>query len=353
MSLRATCGSLIISGFPGPELDDHTARALESGERGGVILFKRNLPSVDRARAICADVVSRNALPPLIGVDQEGGRVARLPSPFLKLPPMRKLAGLGRELVLRSAQLLGSELRAVGFNLDFSPVLDVDSNPQNPVIGDRAFSSDPGVVADLAVAFGKGLQAAGIHACGKHFPGHGDTTKDSHFDLPEVSASEARLRAVELVPFRAACREKIATLMTAHVVYPALDPDTPATLSKRIATELLRGELEFEGVLFSDDLEMRALADRMTVSESAVRAIQAGCDALLCCEKIDLAEEALAALVREAEKSPAFRARVEEASARMRQLRERTVPDPGPGNPAEVAALQAELVQLAGATETR
>jgi beta-N-acetylhexosaminidase len=346
MSLRSLCGSLIVSGFPGPELDAHTAHALEDGERGGVILFKRNIPSVDAARAICADVLSRNALPPLIGVDQEGGRVARLPSPFLKLPPMRRLARHGEELVRRSARLLGSELRAVGFNLDFSPVLDVDSNPKNPVIGDRAFSSDPEVVADLAVAFGLELQAAGVHACGKHFPGHGDTEKDSHFDLPRVSTPEAQLRGVELVPFAAAARAKIATMMTAHVVYDALDPDVPATLSPRIATDILRHELGFSGVLFSDDLEMRALSDRMPVGESAVSAILAGCDALLCCEKIDLAEAVLDALVHEAEKSESFRARVEAAAARMRELRTRITPEPGPGNPDAVAALETDLREV-------
>lgn len=344
MTLRALCGSLIVGGFPGPELDARTREALQKGERGGIILFKRNIPSVDAARAICADALSTNSLPPLIGVDQEGGRVARLPSPFLKLPPMRELAKRGEAFVRRAARLLGSELRAVGFNLDFSPVLDVDSNPANPIIGDRAFSADPEVVARLAVAFGTELQAAGIHACGKHFPGHGDTTKDSHIELPHVTSSEQSLRTTELVPFAAACRAKIATLMTAHVVYDALDPETPATLSSRISTEILRGELEFEGVLFSDDLEMRALADRMPISESAVRAIRAGCDSLLVCENWDLAEEALGALVGEAERSAEFRARVEDASVRLRRLRKRIRPEPGAGDPARVEAFRAELV---------
>jgi beta-N-acetylhexosaminidase len=343
MTLRALCGSLIVGGFPGPALDARTREALQKGERGGIILFKRNIPSVDAARAICADALSMNELPPLIGVDQEGGRVARLPSPFLKLPPMRELAKRGEDFVRRAARLLGSELRAVGFNLDFTPVLDVDSNPTNPIIGDRAFSAEPAVVAKLAVAFGSELQAAGVHACGKHFPGHGDTTKDSHLELPRVSSSEESLRKTELVPFAAACRAKLATMMSAHVVYDALDPDTPATLSSKIATGILRKELGFEGVLFSDDLEMRALADRMPIQESAVRAIRAGCDSLLVCEKWDLAEEALEALVLEAERSTEFRTRVEKAAERMTSLRKRVVPAIGPGDPAAVRALEAEL----------
>lgn len=349
MTLRQLCGSLIVGGFPGPELDAQTRTALASGERGGIILFKRNIPSVDAARAICAEALATNALPPpLIGVDQEGGRVARLPSPFLKLPPMRTLATRGEAFVRKTARLLGSELRAVGFNLDFSPVLDVDSNPANPIIGDRAFSADPAVVAKLAVAFGSELQAAGIHACGKHFPGHGDTTKDSHLELPRVESSAESLRETELVPFAAACRERLATLMTAHVVYDALDPETPATLSHRISTDLLRDELGFEGVLFSDDLEMRALADRMPISESSVRAIRAGCDALLVCEKWDLAEQAVEALVREAQHSADFRARVEAAAARVHALRASITPSPGPGDVSAVAALEAEIRSFIG-----
>jgi beta-N-acetylhexosaminidase len=343
MTLRALCGSLIVCGFPGPALDARTREALQKGERGGIILFKRNIPSVDAARAICTDALSTNTLAPLIGVDQEGGRVARLPSPFLKLPPMRSLAKRGEPFVRRTARLLGSELRAVGFNLDFSPVLDVDSNPANPIIGDRAFSADPALVAELAVAFGTELQAAGIHACGKHFPGHGDTTKDSHLELPHVSSSEESLRRTELVPFAAACRSKLATMMTAHVVYDALDPDIPATLSSKIATGILRNELGFEGVLFSDDLEMRALADRMPIRESAVRAIRAGCDALLVCEKWELAEEALEALIREAERESEFQNRIQEAATRVQTLRQRIEPHAGAGDPSAVHALEAEI----------
>ncbi len=347
-NLRATAGSLIVGGFPSPTVDPETRRALQAGERGGVILFKRNLPSVEAARALCHEV--RDATPgeasPLIGVDQEGGRVARLPSPFLRLPPMRALAAIGDdELVLRAARLLGSELAALGFNLDFSPVLDVDSNPRNPVIGDRAFASDPGRVADLGVRFGLELQAAGILACGKHFPGHGDTSEDSHFHLPRVSAPRKRLEAVELPPFVRACQQGIATLMSAHVIYDGLDPETPATLSRRIATELLRDELGFRGLLFSDDLEMRALSDRMSIEESAVLAIRAGCDALLICENIALAEQALAALVREAEVDEGFRERLEEAAERVRTARLSAPIRPNPGDPEAVEALEHEIGQ--------
>ena len=331
LSLPQLCGQLLVVGFSGTSLPPALQAALRAGRMGGVIVFKRNLPTLEVAHALnCAALGAAPAdLPPFIAVDQEGGRVGRLPPPFLKLPAMKKLGALGDEALLRRAGgVLGSELQKLGYNLDFAPVLDVDSNPDNPVIGDRAFSADPAEVARLAGALLDGLQGAGVMACGKHFPGHGDTHLDSHLELPFVRHPEARLRAVELPPFRDAVKRGVATLMTAHVVYDGLDADRPATLSPRISTELLRGELGFEGVLFSDDLEMRALADRMSVEESSVAALRAGCDALLVCSDLALAERAHAALVREAERDADFRARCTQAATRGLATRRRFPPRP-------------------------
>jgi beta-N-acetylhexosaminidase len=329
--LRELCGQLVVGGFSGDSLPKEMAGALAQGRRGGVIFFQRNLPSLEAARSLSESVVAAAppGMPPFIGVDQEGGRVARLKAPFLKLPPMRAIGRLDDvALVERVGRALGSELSALGFNLDFAPVLDVDSNPQNPVIGDRAFSADPVAVARLAPALARGLEASGVLACGKHFPGHGDTHLDSHLDLPTVAHDEARLRAIELVPFAEACRARISTLMTAHVVYDAFDPGVPATLSRKICTDLLRAELGFSGVLFSDDLEMRALFDRMSVEESAIGAIVAGCDALLICSDVALQERALEALIREAEKDAGFGERVREAAERGLVARRRAPPRP-------------------------
>ncbi len=350
LSLPVLCGQLLVVGFQGTNLPSELGRVLADGTRAGVIVFKRNLPSLEVAHALNAEVVAAAPveLPPFLAVDQEGGRVGRLPPPFLRLPPMRRLGALGdAELVARVARVLGSELALLGYNLDFAPVLDVDSNPDNPVIGDRAFSADPAEVGRLAGALLEGLQASGVMACGKHFPGHGDTHLDSHLDLPFVRHTEARLRELELPPFREAIRRGVATLMTAHVVYDALDPDRPATLSERISRGLLRDELGFEGVLFSDDLEMRALADRKSVEESAVAAIRAGCDALLVCSDLALAERAHAALVREAERDSAFRERCRQAATRGLTARRRFPPRPAAdasavGGPA-ARALEAEL----------
>jgi beta-N-acetylhexosaminidase len=236
---------------------------------------------------------------------------------------MRQLGQLGdAALSRRAARSVAAELRRYGYNLNFAPVLDVDSNPANPVIGDRALSPDPHVVAELGVAFAEGLAEGGVLACGKHFPGHGDTDVDSHLDLPRVSHSRSRLDAVELLPFRAAARAGIDSLMTAHVVIDAIDPDVPATLSKLAMTDLCRSEVGFEGVLFSDDLEMGALAHLGSIEQTSVAAIAAGCDVLLVCKDEALADRAFGALLREAEGSPAFFARCEESARRVVRLRQ-------------------------------
>jgi beta-N-acetylhexosaminidase len=329
--LPRLCGQILVGGFDGPALTPRFSRALAEGRRGGAILFKRNLPDLPAASALCASIAAAAPadLPPFLAVDQEGGRVTRLPPPFLTLPPMRLLGEIGDlDLIRRAARAVAVELAAVGFNLDFAPVLDVDSNPQNPVIGDRSFGRDPTLVARAGVAFVQGLWDGGVLACGKHFPGHGDTAVDSHFDLPVIGHDRARLDAVELPPFRAAAGAGIATLMTAHVVCEGLDPGVPATLSRAVCTTLLRGEIGFWGVLFSDDLEMAAVAARYTIEESAVASVRAGCDALLVCKSEDLADRAHEALVREAEKDATFRRRCVEAVERGLRVRRQAPPRP-------------------------
>jgi len=331
LDLSRLAGQLIVGGFDGATLPARYEKALRAGLRGGAILFRRNLPSVEAAAALCEQIreAAEPSRPPFIGVDQEGGRVARLPAPFLKLPPMRALGAIGElDLVRRAARAVGRALAAVGFNLDFAPVLDVDSNPDNPIIGDRSFGRDPAWVGACGVAFAQGLEAEGVLACGKHFPGHGDTSVDSHVGLPIITHERSRLDAIELVPFRAAAEAGVATLMSAHVVCEALTPGVPATLSRAICVDLLRGELGYRGVLFSDDLEMAAVAERHAVEASAVLAIEAGCDALLICKDEDAQDRAHEALVRRAERDAAFLARMREAAERVLRARASAPPRP-------------------------
>jgi beta-N-acetylhexosaminidase len=290
-------------------------------------------------------------LPPLIAIDQEGGRVARLGAPVLLLPPMARLSALGdADLTRRAGALLGRQLAALGFSMDFAPVLDVNTNPHNPVIGDRAFGDRPEVVIEQALAFAEGLGSAGILACGKHFPGHGDTDLDSHLALPRLTHTRARLDAVELAPF-AAARGRLPAVMTAHVVFEALAPDRPATLAPAVVRDLLRGELGYDGVVISDDLEMRAIADHYGVEQAACMAIEAGCDVLLICSRVDWYARAHHALCQRARRDAAFLRRLEDAAMRAIALRKTARPAPIMDEralleallPAETRALEAEL----------
>ena len=330
-SLSVLCGQMLVVGLAGKELGAHERRALEAGERGGVVLFRRNIGATMREVAALITAVRTAApadLPPVVAVDQEGGRVMRLGPPAMQLPPMRRVGDLDdEELIQRVAEAQARELAALGFTLSFAPVADVHTRDENPIIGDRAFATTPDRVARLAGAWADGLKRGGILSCAKHFPGHGDTTVDSHLALPHVDRSKADLERLEISAFSALARHPaIDSMMTAHVVYGALDADCPATLSHAVCTELLRGELGFRGVLFSDDLEMKALT--MPTGEAAVRAVAAGCDVLLVCSRADLAETAHEALVREAETSPAFKARCEEAFFRGIEMRRRVPPAP-------------------------
>ena len=330
----ATCGRLILGGFSGTTLTPTYARALASGERGGAILFKRNLFADPlEITSLTSKICEVSVEPTLIAIDQEGGRVARLREPLLRLPPMARLANRARlhddvDFVERVARAQGAELAALGFSTGLAPVLDVNSRADNPIIGDRAFGETAEIAARYALRFAAGLRKGGVFACGKHFPGHGDTSKDSHVDLPVIEHDRERLRRVEIHPFRAAASAGIEALMTAHVVFSSLDPDVPATLSHAICTDLLRGELRFEGVLFSDDLEMRAIAARYTIEESAVEAVRAGCDVLLVCESEEQQTRAFEALVRRAETEPVFYERCREAAARVIALCRRFTPRP-------------------------
>lgn len=332
LSPSLLAGQLIVGGYEGEAPSPRFLRALGQGHRGGAILFKRNLPSLEAAFESCRALLSASSsevAPPFLGIDQEGGRVVRLPPPALRLPPMRTLGRAGDlELASRAARIVAAELRSLGFNVNFAPVLDVDTNPANPVIGDRSFGDRPEVVAQFGVAVARGLQESGVLACGKHFPGHGDTHLDSHLALPSLEHPRERLDRVELPPFRAAIEAGIGSLMTAHIVCEALDPGVPSTLSRKIATDLLRGELGFRGVLFSDDLEMKAIADSYSYEDAAVQAIEAGCDVLLVCRDEDAQDRIFEALARRIEQNPRFRERAEEAVSRSFEERRAFSPSP-------------------------
>lgn len=319
---RRTVSQLFVVGIPGPEVDAATRDFLTEHPPGGIILFRRNVRSAAQLRRLTAALHGFGAgVPPLVAIDHEGGRVDRLPRPFTHFPPAAVVGRAGVRAAEAVGRAMGRELRSAGFDLDFAPVLDVCTNPRNRVIGDRAFATVPVTAARLAIAFARGLQAEGVLACGKHFPGHGSTTGDSHFVLPRVRHSRRTLAAVDLVPFVRWIRAGFPALMTAHVVYPALDPRRPATLSPRIVRDLLRRRLGFRGVLFSDDMDMQAAAGRHPPGRLAVRALEAGCDMLLFCQSPDRARAAMRGVEEAVATGRLDERLVVEALARIQRLR--------------------------------
>ncbi len=303
-------------------MEPATQRTLEDLHVGAVILFRRNVGTPAEIAALTAQL---HALPsqPLVAIDHEGGRVMRLGAPFTQFPPAAAIGRTGdSDIAYRVGRAMALELASVGIDMSFAPVLDVHSNPANPVIGDRAFGSDPALVSEMGIAMMRGLIDGGVIPCGKHFPGHGDTSRDSHLELPVVRRSREQLERTELAPFRAAIAAAIPMLMTAHVLYPALDPDHPATLSRAILTDLLRNQLGFAGVIASDDLEMRAIADHQPINDAAVATLRAGADALLVCQDLNRAVEAFAAIERAVDDGILPAATVTAAATRVARLRE-------------------------------
>lgn len=341
--MRDDIGQLLWVGFEGTEAPAELRAALAAGRYGASIVFGRNLVGggkdasgartpvdldacVALTRGLAQD--APDGTPALVAVDQEGGVVQRVREPATVWPPMmahaRYAAPGDAELAREVGLALGREVAALGFDIDFAPVLDVHTNQANPIIGERAFATDADGVSRRALAFAAGLAAAGVLSCGKHFPGHGDTALDSHLALPRIDHDLERLRRVELAPFFAAARAELPMFMTAHVVFAALDDTRPATMSPRVVTELLRGELGYRGVIVSDDLDMRAISDHYGVAEAAVAAIRAGCDVLLLCRDPAHQEAAERGLVLAAEADSELRRQLGEAAARVRAMKQGT-----------------------------
>jgi len=314
-------------GFEETEVTPDLRAWMQDYRPGGVILFSRNLVSPEQIAKLTNDLQAiAGDIPLLMAIDQEGGRVSRLPSDFTIFPPAATVAQSGStELAYQAAAVTAKELRSVGINMNMAPVLDIHTNPANPIIGNRAFGTAPEQVCKMGAATIAGLHDHRVLACGKHFPGHGDTSTDSHLELPTVHASRKRLEEIELQPFRYAIDHGLQAMMTAHVHYPALDPTYPATLSSTILSGLLRQQLGFSGVILSDDLEMRAILDHATVGNAAIRSLQAGADMLLICKSRVLATETFQALRHAVTSQQLDAAQVEASLARIRAVKQQFV----------------------------
>jgi beta-N-acetylhexosaminidase len=330
-------GQLLMAGFEGRTPSKPVEKLLRTQSLGGVILFRRNLKDPAQVAHLCADLQKRSSRPLLIAVDEEGGRVSRLPEGFTHFPAAAAMAGTGSvKLVYRAAECIAQQLKTVGINMNLAPVLDVNTQPQNPVIGDRAYGTTSTAVSTYGLSAMAALQDNGIIACGKHFPGHGDTTADSHHELPAVAHGIKRLMDVEVRPFHHAIQNGLATIMTAHVLYPALDKAVPATLSKRIVTGFLRGMLKFQGVVVTDDLRMKAISKQHGLGEAAVMVIEAGADLVLICEGEEEIPQVIEALAQAVQSGRLTEARIQQSLGRLQQLRDRFLTKAAPPNPREV-----------------
>ncbi len=335
---RRAAGQLCLVDFPGYEPSAVLERLIADWHLMGAVLFSKNVRSPSQVSQLTDALLSiargAGAPPPWVAIDHEGGAVTRFPAAGAEemlpdapsalprvtpLPSAMALGAAGDPALARAAgRVAGRELRAMGINLNFAPVMDVNTNPLNPVIGARAFGDSPGLVAALGASYIRGLQSRGVAAVAKHFPGHGDTEVDSHLGLPRVDHARERLESVELVPFAAAVRAGVAGIMTAHAVYPALDPSgVPATLSGPVLRGILRERWGFGGLVFTDSMSMRAIADHYGMGDAAVSAVQAGCDVVLALGEEAAAQEILERLAAAIERGEIAGGRLAETRVRV------------------------------------
>jgi beta-N-acetylhexosaminidase len=322
-SLDVAVARMFGFGFDGPVITTEAKTLLDCGA-GAVILFKRNIESPEQVSALTADIKARADRPLPIGVDQEGGRVMRLREPFTIVPSMRAVGKVADESLARDiGKVLGSELRAVNIDIDFAPCMDVDTNPNNPVIADRSLGTTPEIVSRLGCAILRGIQSTSVAACAKHFPGHGDTAQDSHHALPRLPHTLARLEAIELPPFEAAIRAGVASIMTNHVIFEPIDRDFPTTMSRPCLDGILRDRMHFNGVVFSDDMEMKAIAANYGLEQAIIRGANAGVDLFWICHHADVVHQAIDILIAAVKSGAVPMSRIEQANRRLDGLNTR------------------------------
>lgn len=285
MTLEEKIGQMIFGGVEDTVFNDTTRSLIVDYKVGGIILFKKDLDNTEQSVELLNKIKienKNNKVPVFLGVDQEGGRVERLPDEVISLPTNKVIGEQNnKEFSYNIGKVLGEQLNTYGFNLNFAPVLDVNSNPNNPVIGDRSFSNDPDVVSSLGIKTMEGMQAENIVTAVKHFPGHGDTSVDSHLELPTVEKSLAEITEMELIPFKRAIEAGVDIVMSSHILLPQIDSEYPASMSEKIINDLLREQLGYDGVVVSDDMTMQAITDNFDIGKASVDAINAGTDLVI------------------------------------------------------------------------
>ena len=326
MSLEEKVGQMIFGGIEGVELSEKSREMIREDKVGGIIFFKDNLVNANQIVTLLNSIKAENMqqqYPLFLGIDQEGGRVTRIPE-LSNLPTNKQIGKKDNPaLAFQLGELLGKQLNAFGFNLDFAPVLDVDSNPNNPVIGDRSFGSDPKLVSELGISTMKGLQSENVISVIKHFPGHGDTEVDSHIELPIVSKNMKELQALEFIPFQNALKSGADVVMIGHILLPEIDANKPSSISNVVITKILREQLKYEGVVMTDDMTMKAILDNYEIGEAAVEAVKAGNDIVLIAHDYEKVKRAIQAILEAVQNEEIKVEQIDRSVERILQLKEK------------------------------
>jgi len=352
LSAREQVGQRMVAGFAGTEINDDVIDLIKNYKISNFILFKENITSLSQLKKLCEnlqqEVLKHIGKPAFICVDQEGGMVTRLDQDGVNMPGAMALAATGKkENAYLAAKITAMQLKAVGINFNFAPTADVNSNIDNPVIGVRSFGDRPDQVAEFANAYIKGLLDGGVLACAKHFPGHGDTNVDSHLGLPVINKSLEELKICELIPFVKAIEAGVPAIMTSHILFPKLEPDNlPATMSPRILINLLREELKFNGLVVSDSMEMKAIADHYGTLEGTLCAAKAGVDLVCICHNTDMARKVSDALLNELEEGSITKEEMRASVERILLYKEKFVYNKGECNEFDIEWGKEKAFQL-------
>lgn len=327
MTLKEKIGQMMIVGLEGYILNEQTKEMIDTYHTGGILVLGGNIKETNQLLNLVNSIKRYNlnhSIPLFFGVDEEGGRVSRVPKEFKSIPSSQHIGEINNEEIsFKVGSVLAKKAKAFGFNMNFAPVLDVNSNPNNPVIGDRSFGSDTGIVSSLGIQTMKGIQSENMIPVFKHFPGHGDTSVDSHIGLPLVEHDLNRLQSFELVPFIQAINNEADAVMTAHILLPEVDPDHPATMSKAILTDLLRDQLNFKGVIMTDDMGMGAIIKNYDIGDAAVQAVVAGVDIVMVAHTYDNQVAVMNALYEAVQAGRISEERINESVYRILTLKQK------------------------------
>ncbi len=328
MTIKEKIGQMMMIGLDGDTVNKQTVNMLEDYHVGGFIISSYNVGNSEQLYNLITELKSLNkknhTIPLFLSIDEEGGRVSRLPNELINFPSNQIIAEKGdKELAYEIGTILAEKVDYFGLNMNFAPVLDINSNPRNPVIGDRSFGSNPEIVSTLGVQTMKGIQDTGIIPVVKHFPGHGDTFIDSHRGLPVITHDMERLETFELVPFKEAIEQNTDVIMTAHILLSEIDKKNPSSLSNKIITKILREQLQFQGVVITDDLTMGAIVANYEIGEAAVKAILAGNDIILVAHHAEKRKAAVEALLSAVEDGTISEDRINDSVYRILELKKK------------------------------